>query len=109
MIGDLNRRITLTSWGSTKDAGGGPVATLNTSYQIWAKVEARSGMPFTGEQQQVWNYDYKVTFRYEKSRVVTSNFTIDYDGKRLSIKSISYVDEGNRKYCICKCSATELN
>jgi len=106
MIGEMNRKITLKSYTTSKDAGGGVSAVVDQFYSIWAKVEARSGSLYTGQEQALWNYDYKVTFRYEKTRVVKSNFIIEYDSKVLQIKSISYLDEGNRKYCVCRCSAT---
>ena len=108
MIGKLNRRVTIKSWGNTQDEAGGIIPVETASYPIWAKVEDRNGRLFTGEQQAQWSYDYKVTFRYEKSRVATSNMTIDYDSKRLAINSLSYENEGNRKYCIARCSATDL-
>lgn len=109
MIGEMNRRITFRSWGSTQDEGGGAIALLLLSYTIWAKVEPRSGQFFSGEQQQLWTYDYKITCRYEKSRVISSNFTIDYDGKRLSINSVSFEQEGNRKNVVLRCSTVDAD
>lgn len=109
MIGELNRRVILKSWGSQQDTGGGAIATLLNMYTLWANVQARSGQPYTGEQQQIWNYDYKVKVRYEKSRIIKSNVTVDYDNKRLCINSISFEDEGNRKYCVLRCSTTDVN
>lgn len=107
-IGKLNRRINLKAWGSTQDSeGGGVIPTIISSYNIWAKVENRNGNLFLGEQQREWNYDYKVTFRYENSRVVNSSMTIDYDNKRLAINSLSYQEEGQRRYAIARCSTLE--
>lgn len=108
MIGQLNRRVTLKSYGDTQDEAGGLVSVTTASYTMWAKVEDRFGRQFTNEQQEQWSYDYKVTFRYEKSRPVKSNMTIDYDSKRLRINSLSFFNEGNRKYCIARCSASDL-
>ena len=108
MIGQLNRRVTLKSYGSTQDEAGGLVPVTTASYSLWAKVEDRNGREFTNQQQEQWTYDYKVTFRYEKSRIVKSNMTIDYDGKRLKINSLSFSNEGNRKYCVARCSASDL-
>lgn len=109
MIGQLNRRINVKSWTTSTDAGGGLSALQVQDYTIWAKVEARNGTSFTDKEQQIWNYDYKVTFRYERSRVVGSNFTIDYDSKRLRINSISYIEEGTRKMSIARCSTIDGN
>lgn len=108
MIGEMNRRIIVKSWGSSSpDAGGGISAVQTGVYTIWAKVNARSGALYTGEEQALWNYDYEVTTRYEKSRIVKSNQTIDYDGKRLAINSVSFSEEGNRKFVTCRCSTTD--
>lgn len=107
MIGQMNSKIILKSWGSVTDEGGGSTAVLTNSYSLWAKVEDRSGTTLTSQAQPQWSYDYKITFRYEKSRIVNSNQTIDYDGKRLAINSLSYQDEGNRKYVVARCSTTD--
>ncbi len=109
MTGQLNRRITIKSWTHETDEAGGVSSVVGVSYTIWAKVEARSGAMYTSEQQALWNYDYKVTFRYEASRVVKSNMTIDYDNKRMAIKSISFLEEGNRKFCVARCTTTDEN
>lgn len=108
MIGKLNRRVTLKSWSSTQDEAGGVIPLITSTYVIWANVEDRTGHIMQGEQQRQWSYDYKVTFRYEKSRVVTSGMTIDYDSKRLAINSLSYENEGQRRYCIARCSTTDI-
>ena len=109
MIGELNRRINVKSWTTTTDAGGGLSPLVVQDFIIWAKVEARNGVPFTSEEQSVWNYDYKVTFRYARSRIVGSNFTIDYDQKRLRINSISFLQEGTRKLSVARCSTIDAN
>lgn len=108
-VAELNRRITLKSWTGSIDAGGGVSAVQVLSYLIWAQVEARNGIPYLSEEQQVWNYDYKITFRYETSRLVKSNFTIDYDSKRLKINSLSFEEEGNRRFCVCRCTTIDAN
>lgn len=108
-VASLNRKITIKSWTHDQDLGGGVGAVQVLSYPIWAKVEARNGTPFINEEQQVWNYDYKVIFRYENSRLVRSNFTIDYDSKRLKINSLSFEEEGNRRFCVCRCTTMDAS
>lgn len=107
MTGQLNRRVTIKSWDYAQDNAGGSYSIEQDSYTMWAKVEARSGTMFTGQEQALWNYDYKVTLRYEASRVIKSNYTIDYDGKRMVINAVSFLEEGHRKYCIARCSTTD--
>lgn len=109
MIGEMRSRITLKSWGSYQDEGGGPVPLLLNSYTIWAKVKARNGQLYTGEQQAIWPYDYEVSCRYEKTRVIASNFTVDFDGKRLAINSVSFKNEGNRKDTVLACRTIDAN
>lgn len=108
-IGEMRSRITLKSWGSYQDPGGGPIPLLLNSYTIWAKVEPRNGQLYTGEQQAIWAYDYKVQCRYEKTRVIASNFTVDFDGKRLGINSVSFKNEGNRKDTVLACRTIDAN
>ncbi len=87
MTGEMNRRITLNRpAATTQDEGGGIVVGVLSSYNIWAKVETRNGSIITGQNQQQWQYDYKITFRYERSRPVASNSTIDYDSKKIADK-----------------------
>lgn len=107
MIGELNTRVTIKTWSSQQDETGAPAKVAATSYSMWAKVESRNGNLYSGQDQQLWNYDYKVTFRYEKSRPIPSNATIDYDNKRLAINSISYEDEGKRFWAVARCSTTD--
>ena len=109
MIGKLNRRITIKTLDTDQDEGGGISAVETDSYTMWAQVEDRNGIPVTTEGQKIWNYDYKITVRYERSRIKKSNQIVEYDGKSLAIGSISFENEGNRKYAILRCSATDNN
>jgi SPP1 family predicted phage head-tail adaptor len=109
MIGELNRRITIKTSTYDQDAGGGISADETGSHIFWAKVEERNGFPISGNEQQVWNYDYRITVRYEKSRVIKSNQTIDFDGKTLSVNSVSFEKEGKRWYTILRCATTDNN
>ena len=109
MTGQLNRRITIKSWPHEVDEGGGVSAVVGVSWTMWAKGRARSGTFFTGQEQALWNYDYEWTFRYAPSRIVQSNMTIDYDNKRMKINSISFLEEGKRKFCVARCTTTDEN
>lgn len=109
MIGQFKRLITIKTWIDIQDEGGGSDPHQVDSYDLRAKVEQRSGSQFSGQGQTLWSYDYKITVRYEKSRILKSNQTIDYDGKRLAINSIAFEDEGKRKFCICRCSTIDSN
>lgn len=109
MIGLLNRRITIKTSTYVQDAGGGISADETDSYSMWAQVEERSGFPVISEGQQVWRYDYKIKVRYERTRIIRSNQTIEFDDKTLSVNSVGFQNEGKRKYAILRCSATDNN
>jgi SPP1 family predicted phage head-tail adaptor len=105
----LNKKISITRPGQpTQTAGGGlvpgnPTATMTK----WAKVEDRSGSLQVDSAQREWNYDYKVTVRYTKSFVEKGGDLIAFDGKTLSIQSVSFKDEGNKSFVVLRCSVNE--
>ncbi len=108
-IGQLNRRIDIKSNDYNQDAGGGVSAEEVDSYTLWAKVEERNGIPTFGYEQQIWNYDYRITVRYEKSRIIKSNQTVGFDGKTLSVNSVSFEKEGKRWYTVLRCTTIDNN
>jgi len=103
-IGKFRSKITIRRWGSTQDDGGGSTAVMIYNYDLWAQVQNRSGSINRGNSQDQWQYDYKITFRLEKSRPVRSDYTIDYDNKRLKISSLEIVDEGKNSYYVARCT-----
>lgn len=103
----LNRRITLRGWGSLQNEIGSPVAVEVAAWEQWAQVEDRSGFPVNQFQQELWQYDYKITVRHERTRRIGSNYTIDYDGKRLAINSVSLKSEAFRQYDVLRCTAID--
>lgn len=103
----LNRRITVIVWGTTQNAIGSPVAAIAAAWDMWAQVEDRSGSNFAPYQQSVWQYDYKITVRCEETRVIGSNYTIDYNNKRLKINSVSFVEEAYQMYTVLRCTALD--
>lgn len=107
MIGKLNRRVTIRRWATQQDDGGGSDKVLVDAWDTWAQVEDRSGFSIHSQEQDQWQYDYKVTMRYAESRKVGSNDTIDYEDKRLKINSLSVKSEGSKRFIICRCSTIE--
>ena len=108
-IGEFNRIITINTSTTNQDAGGGLSADETDSYTMRAKVEDRNGFPVTTQEQQVWNYDYKITVRHERTRVIKSNQTISFDDKTLAINSVSFENEGKRRYAILRCTTIDNN
>jgi SPP1 family predicted phage head-tail adaptor len=105
----LNRRITVRAWGFTQDIIGGIVKAETGAWTMWAQVDERSGGSFRDHNQMIWDYDYKVTVRYENSRVIGSNNTLDYGDYLLKINNTSIKNEGFHKYLEMRCSTVDDN
>jgi SPP1 family predicted phage head-tail adaptor len=103
----LNRRVVIRAWGSTKNDIGGLSAVEIASWALWAEVQDRQGSNFNTNQQEQWQYDYKVTVRHESGRKIGSNYTVDYDGQRLKINSVSHLSEAFRMFDVLRCQAID--
>lgn len=106
MIGQMRSRIIIRRWGYIQRLSGGIVEVLTDAWTVWAKVENGGGRMLTDNQQATWQIDFKITFRYEDSRQVYTNDTIDFDGNRYVIKSADILYEGNRRFIECKVSTS---
>lgn len=102
-----NRRIRVVGYGTTQNAIGSPVATIVADWKMWADVRDRSGSSSNPFQQTVWQYNYEISVRYERSRKIGSNYLIQYDGKMLVIDSVSIKSEGYRAEAIIRCHGVD--
>ena len=110
MTGSRNCKVKIITYGApTIDAGGGVINGIPGSYFIWAKVESRQGLPVTGQSQTIWQYDYKITVMHEPSRSIKSNCQLEYSGKKMLIKSVSFENEGRRELQVLRCEAIDEN
>lgn len=102
-----NMRIVIRAWGSDQNDIGSPVAVEVGAWPMWAQVGKRNGFSSSPYQQDVWQYDYEIRVRYERTRLIGSNYTIDYDGKRLVIQSLEIDTEAYRAEYIIRCRAMD--
>lgn len=100
----LNRRVTVIVPGVQQNDQGGNEASVLDSWEKWAQVENRTGSNQFNNQQQVWQYDYKIIMRHERSRPTKSNYEVQYEGYRLKIESLSIDSEGYKGYEVLRCS-----
>lgn len=107
MIGQMNRRIKLRRYTSTQAPGGGATAVLEDEYEQWAQVQQYAGNPFANEQQGLYNYDKKFTFRAYPSRAITAKFLIDYDGQEYAINELQKKEEGKLFYWVARCTKVD--
>lgn len=119
MIGDYNRRITVRRWTTSQNDGGGLTAVEVENWTLWANIENRessavnTGKRFGGngsssdpQQQEQWANGFKVYVRYYPSKQIQNNDTIDYNGSRMLVNSVSTVNEGNAKTQVLFCTTT---
>ena len=104
VIGSLNTRVTVQTLTTTTDDGGGWSSSVSSSFQLWAKVENRTGAASYEQGQRQDNYDYKITVRYYPSQEVTTKNKILYGTKKLNINSVQIVNEGRADFYILNCS-----
>lgn len=71
---------------------------------FWAKVEDRSSGSNYSHNQQLTQYDYKITIRDSKSFALTTNFFINWNSNQLKIEGIERKDEGKKRFLILRCS-----
>jgi len=105
MVKPLNRRVTVIvpSW-APGTLGWDKTAIEVDSWEKWAHIENRSGSNSFQNQQQTWQYDYKIIMRYETTRPTKSNYEIQYAGQRMKVESVEIDSEGYKGYEILKCS-----
>jgi len=97
-ISELNRRITINTYLFGQNESGAPIKALNTTYQIWAKVEQKSGSRTLDNLGITYNEAYEVTVRYEGSRPLYKTNEIVYEDALLSIQSTNEISEGKKKW-----------
>lgn len=107
MIGEMRNRITVKSFTYVKDAGGGTSPVLSSTFTIWAKVEDRTGSAQIIENKPVWNYDYKITIRFNKLRPVEQGSIVEIGTKKMKIQSLQNKQEGKNFYLILRCSTID--
>lgn len=104
---NMNRRISVRVTAATQNDQGGNEAAIIDSWEKWAHIENRTGKNTDPYQQQVWQYDYKITMRYEVSRPTQSNYEIVYGNEVLKINSVSIENEGFKQLEVCRCSKVD--
>ena len=107
MIGKMRNRIVVKRWGYELDAAGGATPVLTSTTTLWAQVEDRSGGVAYDKDKALWSYDYKFKVRHNKLSPISQSDTIEYDGKKLQIKSLQNINEGNQFYTVLRLSTVD--
>jgi SPP1 family predicted phage head-tail adaptor len=107
MIGEMRHKIQVYDFVSVKNSSGGIFPVLANSYDVWAKVENRSGGRFFDNSQNKWEYEYRITIRYNST--FKSDHNIYYDGKIMAIKEMVNQDEKGKRFLVLKCGVIDDN
>lgn len=84
--------------GMVQNEIGGNVETIAAIWDVWATVRERTGFSTTAGQREVWQYEYEVEKRYERSRPIRSNYIVIYDGYRHKIESVRITSEARKDF-----------
>ena len=93
-IGQLDRRITISSYTAAKDEYGQDVKTFSTLISCWAKVAVMGGSEGQQDQQELSIRNVEFIVRYYSS--INESCRITYDSKVYDIVNISEI--GRRNY-----------
>jgi len=103
----MRNHIIVNQYTTTESDAGGTSSVLAASYNIWSKVENRSGSTQTGNGQLQWQYDYKITIRYDRLKAIKQNDEVVYDAKKLLIQSVQIIDEGRKNFLVLRCTTLD--
>lgn len=96
-IGSLNRRITVTNYGTpTVTDIGGAVKGAATSFETWCNAKPLSQSEQIRNGLQLGESTYKFTFRYEKGNEVTQATDLTFDSVKFRVASILDINEAYR-------------
>lgn len=108
-LGKLNIRVTVNRYESSAiDEYGSPAITIAETWSKWASVEDKRGGHDVNKGTEQWDYDYKITMRFEKSRQLLDTDKLVYNGKTLQINSIKIIEESYKQFEVVKCSVTSM-
>lgn len=101
----MKSRVSIFLLSQFKDEFGGLQTDENTLLgEFWAKVENRGGSANYSHNQQLMQYDYKITIRYQTAAPIAIGYVAVFNGKRLKINSVEQQEEANKRFTILKCS-----
>lgn len=99
-IANLNRPITINKFVFGQDDRGGNIKLLVSSYALMANVEMISNSYVLESLQLKYGEGYRITVRFEPSRILTPNDEIVYNGNIHKIQSIRNQDEAGKRFVI---------
>lgn len=103
-IAQLNREITINKFIYGQDDSGGNIKMLDSSYNIMADVQQISNNYVLEQLQIKYGEGYRITLRYEPSRLLTPNDEIVYGGNIHKIQSIRTQIEALKRFVVINTS-----
>lgn len=99
-IAQLNRPVTVNKYVFAQDNAGGVIKILTSTYELYADVQQISNN-YTLEQLQLkYGEGFRITVRYEPSRLLTPNDEITYNSLVHKIQAIRLQQEAAKRFVI---------
>jgi SPP1 family predicted phage head-tail adaptor len=99
-IAQLNRQITIKKYVFGQNDYGGDIKVLVGSYTVFASMEMISNSYVLEQMQLKYGEAWKVTIRYEPSRIITPNDEVEYNGNVHKIQGSPKYDTEAQKHFI---------
>lgn len=103
-IAQLNREITINKFVFGQDDAGGNIKILVASFNVMASIEPISNSYILEQQQLKYGEGYRITVRYEPSRLLTPNDEIIYNFQIHKIQSITNQLEALKRFLVINTS-----
>lgn len=85
-IGEMNRRVSIETYTTSRDTDGAEIRTPSTLCTVWAKVEPLSGTERIAGQQITSETTHTFTVRYRPA--LTARMRVTYAGKQYEILAV---------------------
>lgn len=105
-IAQLNREVTINKYVFGQDDAGGNIKILVLSYSLMADIQQMNNNYILEQLQIKYGEGYRVTTRYEPSRLLTPNDEIVYAGRTHKIQGIRMQEEAMKRFNIITTSVS---
>lgn len=103
-ISNLNRPVTINKYIYGQDDSGGNIKMLDESYSLMADVQPINNNYVLEQLQIKYGEGYRITLRYEPSRLLNPNDEILYGGYIHKIQSVRIQEEAAKRFVILNTS-----
>lgn len=93
-FGKMDRRVTIQSWSTSRDAEGGAVKSWSTGSQVWAQVLQQGGREMFTHEQVNAEIDTLFRIRYSTSLIPDPQMRVVYNSTNFNIYQVRELGRG---------------